>query len=131
MPYFPSTVLNLFPSLMSGPRLIDGGELQKMAQLLFGTQSGIVLPTAGVGTLFAAAVNQVASGTNGQLPPAIAGMRLMVINANATADLTVAAQTVNEANPGVPDLVNGAAIYTQAPGVTTYTAYALGEWITS
>lgn len=86
-----SSILGLFPSFTPGARLVDGGELQQMANELFSTETGIVAGAGGTQALarpLIAAYNRVdtvASASDSvKLPQAIPGRRITITNNTAT-----------------------------------------------
>lgn len=124
------TILSLFPGLMSGRRLADEGELQQMCQLLFSSQAGI--PGGGVppGPLLNAAINQVVGGgQHVQLPPALAGRQIIVVN-STQGDMLVHPQSTNSANDNLPDAFSNGATIADVPFETTaiFVSYLTGFW---
>ena len=122
-----TSVMDLFPSLQEpGKRLVDAGELYEAFSMLFSTQSGIAAGAVAPGALMSAAFNQVISGSEVQLPMAIAGRSVGVFAATA---LTVNCQPSNAGNNGLADLVDGAATAAQAAGTfARYICYSVGAW---
>src|SRR6266481_6420132 len=85
-----SSVLALFPSFVPGNRLIDGGDLQSLANELFAAATGITALAGGGqtgATQLAAALNRVDTcATNSDsvlLPQAIPGRQITVKNNTA------------------------------------------------
>lgn len=123
------TILSLFPGLMSGRRLADEGELQQLVQLLFSTQAGIEGSGTPPGPVLNAAINQVVgSGLHVQLPVALAGRQVIVVNAT-TSDMAVHVQTSNSANNNLPDTIDGTAVGDIPLGLTAmFISYMTGVW---
>lgn len=123
------TILSLFPGLMSGRRLADEGELQQLLLLTMSSQAGIVTSGTPPGTLLNAAINQIASGAHVQLPPALAGRQLLIIN-NGDSNISVHPQETNSANNNLPDTIAGQSI-SDIPFNTgsILACYATGTWI--
>lgn len=137
------SIVSLFTSFQAGLRLIDGGELLQMANLLFGVETGIVA-TAGGGQARARpltrANNQILTvATNGDsvmLPQAIPGLTIFIDNIGA-ANLQVYGQPTNPVT-GVGDTIAAAASAAQAatgtgvaqntPTPAWYKCTVAGQW---
>lgn len=130
MSQFPTSVMDQLLSLQeTGKRLVDAGELYEAFSLIFGAQAGIAAGTVAPGPLLTQAINQVVSGTFVQLPAAIAGLRVTVVN-NTGSILAVSAARINPANGGAADLINGSpSDVNQSGTIAQYLCYALGNWI--
>lgn len=130
MSQYPVSVMDKLLSLQeTGKRLVDAGELYEAFDAIFGAQSGIVGGSVAPGPLLTSAINQVTSGTFVQLPSAIAGLRVTVVNSTASI-LAISATRVNPANGGQADLINGSPSDVQQSGaIAQYLCYALGQWI--
>lgn len=130
MSQFPVSVMDKLLSLQeAGKRLVDAGELYEAFDAIFGAQSGIVAGSVAPGPLLTSAINQVVSGTFVQLPSAIAGLRVTVVN-NTGSILAVSATRINPANGGQADLINGSpSDVNQSGTIAQYLCYALGNWI--
>lgn len=130
MSQFPTSVMDQLLSLQeTGKRLVDAGELYEAFSLIFGAQAGIAAGTIAPGPLLTQAINQVVSGTFVQLPAAIAGLRVTVVN-NTGSILAVSAARINPANGGAADLINGSpSDVNQSGTIAQYLCYALGNWI--
>lgn len=129
-------VTDLFPSFQQGSRLIDGGELEQQANLLFSTTTGIIAKAGGTqaaGTQLAAAYNLVETCVSDNdsvvLPQAIPGRKVSINNATGHtlavfglgAD-TVAAFNSNTQQPAATGV-------TQATTIErSYTCYKAGQW---
>lgn len=128
MQYPPSVMDKLLSLQETGKRLVDAGELYEAFQSIFGCQSGITAGATAYGTLLTQAINEVVSGTFIQLPSAIMGLRVTVVN-NSTGTLYVSAQPMNPANGGQPDMIDGAiAVGQAADEASVYICYSLGNW---
>ena len=130
MSQFPTSVMDQLLSLQEpGKRLVDAGELYEAFSLIFGAQSGIAAGTLAPGPLLTQAINQIVSGTFVQLPAAIAGLRITVVN-NSGSVIAVSATRINPANGGQADLINGSpSDVNQSGTIAQYLCYALGNWI--
>lgn len=102
----PISLTGFFPSFFSGNRLIDGGDLANLSNILFSTTTGITATPAGTqanSIALTSANNEVtvvATAADGvKLPQAIIGQRVYISNATATS-MQVFGQTVN---PNVVD----------------------------
>jgi hypothetical protein len=140
-----TSILGLFPSFIPGPRLIDGGELQQQANLLFSAQTGIVAAAGGGqanATPLTSALNRVDTiATNSDsvmLPPAVPGQQVTVKN-NTANTLAIFGQVSNALNANsVGDTIATSQSNTQQPtatGITlatTLTArficFTAGQW---
>jgi hypothetical protein len=137
------SILDLFPSFINGPRLIDGGELAVEAGLLFSAKAGIVAGAGGTqpkAVLLSAAYNEVdtvaSANDSVMLPLALPGSRVEVNNATATS-LQVFGQAINP-NTGVGDTIaanNSSTQQATATGVAhaantsfTYICTTAGQW---
>lgn len=135
-----SSIFSLFPSFVPGPRLIDGGELQTLAQLLFGSKNGVVA-LAGGGATGAPQINAtftqvatVASDNDSVVAPqALPGTTFYIDNAGGHT-LAVFGLPTNPAT-GVADTISArggvtfAASVTQATGVPAqYICTVAGQW---
>jgi hypothetical protein len=126
----PKSVMSLLPSLQEpGKRLVDAGELFQAFSFLFSTHSGIVGGAAAPGPMMNAAINEVVSGTDVSLPPAIAGRQITILN-SGTGTLTVNAAAFNPATGDHDHIGTGGAMSATQPTGTSavYICYALGLW---
>jgi hypothetical protein len=140
----PSTVLGFFLSFIPGSRLVDGGELQTEANLLFSTASGLTAHSGGTqapALPLTAAINEVsvvgAGNDSVMLPIALPGMRVIIINDTAATSMQVYGQTLNP-NTGVGDTIAAHNSQTQAATATgvaqagatiaEYWCFAAGKW---
>lgn len=137
-----SSILQLFPSFQPGARLVDGGELQLLANQLFSSTTGIIAKSGGgqsLATPLTAMWNRVdtaGASDSVMLPQAIPGSEVVVYN-NTANTLAVFGQPTNPVT-GVGDTIAAAANNTQqatATGVTQATAkvakyecYQAGQW---
>lgn len=138
-----SSLLGLFPSFQPGLRLVDGGELQTLTNLLFSTKTGVSALVgggqAGATQLLAAfnRVDTVASDSDSvMLPQAIPGSEVVIYN-NSTHTLAVYGQANNPVT-GVGDTIAAHNSNTQqatATGVTqattlvaAYQCFQAGQW---
>lgn len=124
------TILSLFPGLMSGRRLADEGELQQLLMLTMSSQAGMVASGSPPGPMVNSAINQFASGAHFQLPTALAGRQLMVINNGNINDMTAHPQPTNSANNNLPDTIDGVDT-SDVPVRTasTFVCYVTGTWV--
>lgn len=123
------TILSLFPGLMSGRRLADEGELQQLLLLTMSSQAGIATSGIPPGTLLNAAINQISSGAHVQLPVALAGRQLLIIN-NGDSNVSVHPQPTNSANNNLPDTIAGQNISDIPFNTASILAcYSTGTWI--
>lgn len=140
---FISSILGLFPSFIPGERLVDGGELQQLASLVFSSQTGITAAAGGGqtnATPVSAAFNRVdtvASANDSiRLPQAIPGLSLKVKNNTAT---TLAVFGIpNNPVTGAGDTIAASGSNTQQPTATGTTiatgvtaeidCYVAGQW---
>lgn len=106
-----ASILNYFQSFIPGSRLVDGGDLKTMAEMLFGTHTGVTALAGGDaagGTLLQAgwnSVDTVASGGDSlRLPPAIAGSIVGVWNNTATS-MQVFGQQANQGGLAAGDTI--------------------------
>lgn len=90
MPGF-SSIISMLKSFKKGDRLIDGGDLQQLVKFTASGGSGITAlagggqPGATMLSQYISRVDTVASaGDSVQLPPAMTGMEVQVINNTAT-----------------------------------------------
>lgn len=130
MSQFPTSVMDKLLSLQeTGKRLIDAGELYEAFSLIFGAQSGITAGSVAPGPLLTQAINQITAGTFVQLPAAIAGLRVTVVNSTGSI-LAISAARINPANGGAADQINGSPSDVQQSGaIAQYLCYALGQWM--
>jgi hypothetical protein len=104
-----ATLLGMFKSFQdSGKRLVDARELLEAFGALMSVEHGIVGAAAAPGPMVEATFNQVASGANVRLPPALLGKQITVVN-NGGADLVVNVATYNPYNGGKADTIQPAA----------------------
>lgn len=124
----PANVIEIFTSFQPGFRLIDGGDLQQMANVLLSARDNI---DGGTGESDAyplqTYISQVVSGDSVQLPPGLPGRYLWVFNDSAN-PLQVYAMAPNPLT-GYADEVDGDIMFTQSPGsVVEYICYSTGLW---
>lgn len=135
-------VMDIFKSFQPGPRLIDGGELQQMTTLIFGTQgSAILTALAGGGAVGAPVLGftysrlDVVANANDSvlLPQAIPGSQIILDNEGAQTAAVFAA--LNNPVTGIADQViphssiAAAASATQASGILAiYVCSKAGFW---
>lgn len=101
-----SSILSLFTSFIPGSRLVDGGDLQTLAKLLFSTADGLTAH-AGGGQANAlpltAALNNVTTVASGNdsvaLPLAIPGQFVVLSNNAAANSMQVYGNPTNPNNP--------------------------------
>lgn len=140
----PAFITSLF-SWNPGFALQDGNALQKLTNLVFSAQSGIVAHAGGgqaLATPLTAAFNQIdVCATNSDsvmLPPAIPGSQVTVYNASANT-LAVFGVPANGANAGAGDTIAIEGTITQQPTatgvtqatavITDYVCFKLGQWV--
>lgn len=138
-----AAILDLFPSFQPGERLVNGGELQQQANLLFSAKTGITALAGGgqagatvLGARFNRVDTCVTNSDSVMLPQAVPGRKCYVYN-NTGQTLAVFGQAQNP-NTGVGDTVAAFNSNTQQPtatGVTQattierpYTCYVAGQW---
>lgn len=119
-------ITDLFQSFIPGQRLVDGGDLQTMANLQFSAKSGIVAFAGGgqaSATPLTAAVNSVdtvvTNNDSVMLPLAIPGRSVTIIN-NTGQTLAVFGQVTN------PNVTNAPGDTIAASGSNTQQATATG-----
>lgn len=145
-----SSVVSLFTSFISGQRLIDGGDLANMVNLLFGYANGIVAHagggqtnatplagTAGVPVAFASVETVASAADSVLLPAAIPGLEISVANKTATS-MQVFGVVSNGNNGGVGDTISASGSNTQVAtntgvahaGATVfvYSCFKAGQW---
>lgn len=141
----PTTVAGLFSDLQSGARLLHGGDLKRVVDLVASAKTGITALAGGgqVGaTQLSAYINEVTTVATAndsvQLQPALAGMEVTVVNSGANA-LRVYAYPANPNNTiqGAPQndaivpLAGGATtnfVTVPAGGYANFLAMSLGRW---
>lgn len=140
MAALPSSVVSWFASFLPGFRLIDGSDLQNMANASFSTKSGITALAGGglaSGTpVCSAAINEVLTcatdNDSVQLPPAVPGSQQMVINNSGhTAAVFAGLNPLTGAVDSIiaNNSVAGAASVTLATTkVAIFACYAPGKW---
>jgi hypothetical protein len=124
----PKNVVQILNSFEPGFRLVDGGDLKTMAELLFSVRDNIY---GGTGlddaTPIQTYISQVVSGDSVVLPPGLPGRYVWVFNDTA-ADLQVYAASPNPLT-GIVDEIDGQIMFAQSPGsALEYVCYAPGLW---
>lgn len=124
----PAGVVDIFTSFIPGFRLVDGGDLKDLAELLLSARDNIY---GGTGQDDAyplqTYISQVVSGDSVVLPPALPGRYMWVFNDTA-ADLQVYAASPNPLT-GIVDEIDGQIMYAQTAGsALEYVCYAPGLW---
>lgn len=141
----PRSIMALFTSFVSGIRMVDGGELQQLANLAYSAKAGIVAKAGGgqaLATQLTAANNSVDTcATNSDsvmLPLAIPGAFCKVWN-NTGQTLAIFGQPSNPYNANsAGDTIANSTSNTQqatATGITLatakvaeFTCYTTGQW---
>ena len=136
-----SSVISFFTSFVPGLRLVDGGELLKQANLLFGYQDGLTA-LAGGGALGAtpliAGSNRLTVVVTGAdstlLPPAIPYQQVVLTNDGLASARTFPCQS-NSNNSGVADEIapHGSSVYgasadTANQDTSIFFCVTLGKW---
>lgn len=139
-----SSLFSLFQSFIPGPRLIDGGELRQLVDLLFSAQSKLVAAAGGgqAGALpLPAAVSEIlTAGVGGtdsvELPIGLPGLQRLVVNDSANTIQVFGA--ASNPNTGVGDTITPHGSITPAAtaiGVSQattilalYVCFAPGQW---
>lgn len=138
-----SSMLALFPSFVSGSRLIDGGDLSALVSSLFSVKTGITALAGGGqagATPLPAAFNRVdtcaSDNDSVMLPQAIPGAHVRVYNnsAHTLAVYGIPNNPVTGAGDTIAPIATNvqaatATGVTQATAVDTgYTCYVAGQW---
>lgn len=103
-----TSILGLFQSFIPGLRLVDGGEIAQLVNILTGSQSGVKATVGGTNltsTPLLAAFVEIDTSTNTNtdgvvLPNAIPGSEVIVFNASGNT-VKVFASAANPNNPSV------------------------------
>lgn len=140
----PNSVLQQF-NFVSGLRLISGGDLIQLVNLLYFTESGLTAGAGGTQALAlplpavsVAEISTVASANDSiLLPPAVIGLEVTLINDGANS-MQVFGVPSNPNNAGAGDTIaaaNSTAQQATATGVAhasaasfTYICFAAGKW---
>lgn len=137
-------ILSFFPSFISGQRLVDGGDLQQLADLLFSYQTGITALAGGgqVGATvlnnFANRIDTVANANDSvQLPIALPGRWILLYNNTATS-AQVFGNPSNPANANAGDTIatsssntqqaTGTGIALAGAAIAMFYCFTLGQW---
>lgn len=124
----PKNVVQILNSFEPGFRLVDGGDLKTMAELLLSARDNIEGGDAEAdATPLTTFISQVVDGATVVLPPALPGRYMWVYNDGANPLQVYAASP----NPliGYADEIDGEIMFTQSPGgVVEYVCYAEGLW---
>lgn len=118
-------IMQLFGSFQPGSRMVDGGELKQLAQMLFSAEDSIVAFAGGGqtgATELTAAINSVGTVATGndsvKLPLALPGRWIVVSNDAAANSMQVFGQVSNPENGGAGDTIIPIASSTPAATAT-------------
>lgn len=139
-----TSVIQSFPSFQTGNRLVDGGDLSQLANLLFQVQTGITAHAGGgqtAATQLGVGFNRVdTSGGGGTdsvvLPQAIPGMEVTLYNNTANTiqvfgvvsnPVTGVGDTITANNSNTP-AATGTGISLATTKIAIFVCFAAGVW---